>query len=88
MLAIGLAPAWFKPLSHGYDTGTGMAGYCIDRIGVRLKIKITGLDSKDLSSSGSSKTIMTSNNLMDENSFAHPEKALEDPAFQREDDHG
>ncbi|XP_049935357.1 alpha-L-arabinofuranosidase 1-like isoform X2 [Nymphaea colorata] len=47
-----------------------------DSSSVCLKIKITGLDSKDLSSSGSSKTIMTSNNLMDENSFAHPEKVV------------
>lgn len=39
---------------------------------VELKISVQGLDPNSLS--GSSKTVLTSSNVMDENSFAQPNK--------------
>jgi len=41
---------------------------------VNLKISFNGLDPNSLQSSGSSKTVLTSPNLMDENSFLQPKK--------------
>ncbi|PNX71645.1 alpha-L-arabinofuranosidase 1-like protein, partial [Trifolium pratense] len=41
---------------------------------VNLKISFNGLDPNSLQSSGSSKTVLTSPNLMDENSFVQPKK--------------
>lgn len=41
---------------------------------VNLKISINGLDPNSLQSSGSTKSVLTSANVMDENSFSQPKK--------------
>ncbi|XVE90757.1 hypothetical protein DITRI_Ditri20bG0102900 [Diplodiscus trichospermus] len=41
---------------------------------VKLKISVSGLDPNSVKLSGSTKTILTSTNLMDENSFQQPKK--------------
>nr|AFK33705.1 unknown [Medicago truncatula] len=43
---------------------------------VNLKISFNGLDPNSLQSSGSTKTVLTSTNLMDENSFSQPKKVI------------
>ncbi|XP_020518003.1 alpha-L-arabinofuranosidase 1 isoform X1 [Amborella trichopoda] len=43
---------------------------------VPLNITITGLSSNSIRSSGSKMTVLTSNNVMDENSFENPSKVL------------
>lgn len=42
---------------------------------VKLNISVAGLDGS-INSSGSTKTILTSDNLMDENSFDNPNKVI------------
>lgn len=44
---------------------------------VNLKIYVDGLDPNSVKLSGSTKTMLTSSNLMDENSFNEPNKVLE-----------
>lgn len=41
---------------------------------MNLKVLVTGLDPNVMKVSGSNKTVLTSSNVMDENSFAQPEK--------------
>jgi len=41
---------------------------------VNLKISIDGLEPNSLQLSGSTKTVLTSGNVMDENSFSQPKK--------------
>lgn len=43
---------------------------------VNLKIAVDGLDPNSVKLSGSTKTVLTSGNVMDENSFKEPEKVL------------
>ncbi|KAJ0044007.1 hypothetical protein Pint_18420 [Pistacia integerrima] len=43
-------------------------------IQVKLKISVEGLGSNSINSSRSTKTLLTSNNVMDENSFNKPNK--------------
>lgn len=43
---------------------------------VNLTISISGLDQNSIQKSGSSKTVLTSANLMDENSFSEPNKVV------------
>ncbi|ESQ48963.1 hypothetical protein EUTSA_v10020209mg [Eutrema salsugineum] len=43
---------------------------------VNLKVLVTGLDPNVMKVSGSKKTILTSTNVMDENSFTQPEKVV------------
>ncbi|XP_044468440.1 alpha-L-arabinofuranosidase 1-like [Mangifera indica] len=43
---------------------------------VKLNISVIGLDPNTLKLSGSTKTVLTSNNLMDENSFKEPNKVV------------
>lgn len=44
---------------------------------VNLKIAVNGLDLNTVRLSGSTKTVFTSSNLMDENSFNEPTKVLD-----------
>lgn len=44
---------------------------------VNLKVFVDGLDPNSISLSGSTKTVLTSNNQMDENSFNEPTKVTE-----------
>ena len=41
---------------------------------VNMKVLVTGLDPNVMKVSGSKKTVLTSTNVMDENSFTQPEK--------------
>lgn len=41
---------------------------------VNMKVLVTGLDPNVMKVSGSKKTVLTSTNVMDENSFSQPEK--------------
>lgn len=41
---------------------------------MNLKVLVTGLDPNVMRVSGSKRTVLTSSNLMDENSFTQPEK--------------
>ncbi|XP_068340593.1 alpha-L-arabinofuranosidase 1-like [Pyrus communis] len=43
---------------------------------VNLKVSVNGLEPNSISPSGSTKTVLTSNNLMDENSFNEPKKVI------------
>ncbi|KAL5994835.1 aspartate-semialdehyde dehydrogenase-like protein [Asimina triloba] len=43
---------------------------------IHLNISVNGLASNSISSSGSSKTVLTSANVMDENSFQQPQKVV------------
>ncbi|KAJ0098921.1 hypothetical protein Patl1_22260 [Pistacia atlantica] len=43
---------------------------------VNLKISVHGLESNSINSSRSNKTLLTSNNIMDENSFTEPKKVV------------
>ncbi|XP_010464752.1 PREDICTED: alpha-L-arabinofuranosidase 1-like [Camelina sativa] len=43
---------------------------------VNMKVLVTGLDPKVMKVSGSKKTVLTSTNVMDENSFSQPEKVV------------
>lgn len=43
---------------------------------VNLKVSVTGLDPNVVRVSGSKKTVLTSTNVMDENSFAQPQKVV------------
>lgn len=43
---------------------------------VDLSVSISGLDQNTIQPSGSFKTVLTSSNVMDENSFSEPKKVL------------
>lgn len=46
---------------------------------MNLKISVQGLDLNSKSAASSKKTVLTSTNLMDENSFAQPNKVPKSP---------
>lgn len=45
---------------------------------VNMKVLVTGLDPNVMKVSGSKRTVLTSTNVMDENSFTQPEKVNEE----------
>ena len=45
---------------------------------VNLKVLVTGLDPNVMKVSGSTRTVLTSTNVMDENSFTQPEKVSQE----------
>lgn len=49
---------------------------------VNLKVSVKGLEPNSISPSGSTKTVLTSNNLMDENSFSEPKKVTESTLYR------
>lgn len=48
---------------------------------VSLKISITGLEQNSIQALGSTKTVLTSGNVMDENSFKEPKKVIAEIHF-------
>lgn len=48
---------------------------------VSLKISITGLEQNSIQALGSMKTVLTSGNVMDENSFKEPKKVIAEIHF-------
>ncbi|XP_077241516.1 alpha-L-arabinofuranosidase 1-like [Tasmannia lanceolata] len=71
---IASAITWQRSEDYSYYLRIKIVNFGSDA--VNLKILVSGLESNSISSFGSTKAVLTSQNLMDENSFEEPNKVV------------